>query len=489
MSDCDRPNLPPCLRSFALRQLEMQHAHLQPPLMERAGQAAADWLLPRLQTGDRLLLLAGPGNNGGDALVMARHLHQRGVPLHLVWLGEEAQLPGDAAAALQQLRAAGCPLHTGLPPAQQWDWAVDGLFGIGLQRPLQGQYAEAVNYLHLHARHILALDIPSGLQADTGYPTGPAVHAQHTLTFLSDKPGLWTGAGRDHTGEVCIAPLLDDLSVTDGWRLDQLTTRLPARPHDSHKGRFGRVGIIGGAAGMQGAALLAGRAALQLGAGRVWLGGLSPLPLDVSHLQLMQQTADTLCTQALEALVVGPGMGQEHAALPLLQQSLHSTAPLLLDADALTLLGAHPALHTTVQQRPAPTLLTPHPLEAARLLGCTVADIQADRIRHALQLAVQFRAWVVLKGAGSIVASPDGQWWVNGSGNPGLAVAGMGDVLAGMVAALLAQGMAAGEALLGAVWLHGAAADDAVAQLGGPIGLSCDEVITAARSRLNRACC
>lgn len=479
---------PPCLRNPALRQLEMQYAQVQPPLMEQAGQAAADWLQTRLRNGDRLLLMAGPGNNGGDALVMARLLHERNVPLHVVWLGEESRLPEDAATALRRLRASGCSLQTSLPAAQDWDWAVDGLFGIGLQRPLQGRYAEAVCYLNQHARHILALDIPSGLQADTGYPTGPVVRAHHTLTFLSDKPGLWTGAGRDYCGEISLAPLLDAITVSDGWRLNQLPVRLMTRPHDSHKGRFGRVGIIGGAAGMQGAALLAGGAALRLGAGRVWLGGLSALPLDLQHLQLMQQPADTLCTHALEALVVGPGMGLEQAALSVLRAALHNPAPLLLDADALTLLAADPTLQTAVKQREMPTLLTPHPLEAARLLDCTVADIQADRVQRALQLATQFHAWVVLKGAGSIVANPDGHWWVNGSGNPGLAVAGMGDVLAGMVAALLAQGMDAGDALLSAVWLHGAAADDAVTQLGGPIGLSCEEVIDAARLRLNRAC-
>ena len=269
---------------------------------------------------------------------------------------------------------------------------------------------------------------------------------------------------------------------------------LPGRRHDSNTGDFGNVGVLGGAAGMTGALLLAARAALHLGAGKVYAASLVPvLVVDFMQPELMLKSIDDLFDSPLGVLVVGPGLGQSDAARAVLARALQHPATRVLDADALNLLAASPALKQTLQQRHTPTLLTPHPGEAARLLGTSTAAIQRDRPAAALQLAQQYRACVVLKGADSICAAPDGSWRLNPTGNPGMSSAGMGDVLSGMLAALLAQGMTPFEALQLAVYLHGAAADALVAHGAGPVGLTASEVLLEARALLNRArdvdCC
>ena len=269
---------------------------------------------------------------------------------------------------------------------------------------------------------------------------------------------------------------------------------LPRRRRDSNKGDFGNVGVLGGAAGMTGALLLAARAALHLGAGKVYAASLVPvLVVDFMQPELMLKSIDDLFDSPLGVLVVGPGLGQSDAARAVLARALQHPATRVLDADALNLLAASPALKQTLQQRHTPTLLTPHPGEAARLLGTSTAAIQRDRPAAALQLAQQYRACVVLKGADSICAAPDGSWRLNPTGNPGMSSAGMGDVLSGMLAALLAQGMTPFEALQLAVYLHGAAADALVAHGAGPVGLTASEVLLEARALLNRArdvdCC
>lgn len=262
---------------------------------------------------------------------------------------------------------------------------------------------------------------------------------------------------------------------------------LPPRPRDSHKGSFGSVGILGGAPGMSGAALLAARAALLLGAGRVYAGLLAGgIAVDGLQPEIMLPTPDQLLDTALDVLAAGPGLGQSEAAVRLLEQALATPACLVLDADALNLVAAHSGLKQAVLARTAPTLLTPHPGEAARLLDCDAATIQRERTVAALRLASEYRAFVVLKGTGSVCATGDGQCRINPSGNPGLASAGMGDVLTGMLAALLAQGMAPFDALQLATYLHGAAADALVARGVGPVGLSASEVTLAARALLNR---
>ena len=477
--------LSPCYLSDELRALEASAHDAEPPLMERAGRAAAEWLRLHAAPSARLLVIAGPGNNGGDALVVARLLREWGYRPDVVLLGEPARLPADAALAWQAFQAAGCTATDKLPSQQNWDWIVDGLFGVGLNRPPAAQFETAIAYINRCTGRVLSLDIPSGLNADTGQPPGLCVAASHTLSFLGWKPGLFTGAGRDFCGQLSLSSLGVAGGNATGALVDHPPTLPAPRRHDSHKGRYGTVGVVGGATGMVGAAWLAGRAAQAVGAGKVQVGTLAPSEFDPSALQLMCGDPGQLVSQPLAALALGPGLGDNDAAHSLLSLALAGTAPLVLDADALNLLAADAALVTQLVARNTPAVLTPHPLEAARLLGQSTADVQADRVVAARRLARSVNHPVVLKGSGSVIALPDGRWWVNASGGPALASAGMGDVLTGMIAGLAAQGLVLFDALLTGVWLHGQAGEDAAAATGGPLGVSAEEVILAARHRLN----
>jgi hydroxyethylthiazole kinase-like uncharacterized protein yjeF len=480
-----------------IRQIEQSELARspRPDLMARAGLATAELARSLLREKDkRVLLLAGPGNNGGDALVAARHLRQWWIDVAVVFAGDEARLPHDAKAAFNAWRESGGSTLAAVPEHFRPDLIVDGLFGIGLQRPLEGRYAELVDWINASDRRVLAIDIPSGLHADTGAVLGHAVRAQYTLTFIGLKPGLLTLDGPDHAGEVHVDGLglaLPRRTAPGGWLIPAsiLGNVLVPRPRNTHKGSFGTVGVIGGAPGMTGAALLAGRAALKLGAGKVRIGLLADAPtVDPAQPELMLWPAqDLLKMQDLNCIACGPGLGQSQAAGHALAAVIERPVPLVLDADALNLLAADAGLQKALRARRSASLLTPHPAEAARLLGSTTKDVQADRIAAALALAGRFNASVVLKGGGSICALPGGDWYVNTSGNPGMASAGMGDVLTGILAALLAQGADPATALLAGVRLHGAAADQLVEQGVGPVGITASEVIDAARLALNAA--
>lgn len=486
----------PLYRSDALRSIEMLASGQ--PLMQRAGLAAADLAtsLCRLQ-GAAVLILAGPGNNGGDAFVAARHLRERRFAVSLVFAGEVGRLPPDAAAACKRFLDDGGTLLDSIPAGQRWAMIIDGLFGIGLQRPIAGRYGElvlAANTLAARDRcPLLALDCPSGLDADTGKLWGTTIRASHTISFIAGKPGLLTGDGPDHCGAISVASLdLDTERLVKATArtvgVDLLRDHLRPRARNSHKGSNGAAGILGGAASMVGAAFLAGRAALRLGSGRVYLGlndRQAPV-IDPLQPELMLRQPEALLAAPLTALACGPGMGGSDEAREWLRRACALPLPLLLDADALNLLAAAPELRQALLARAAPTLLSPHPTEAARLLDCDTATVQADRPRAAGEVAARYRALTVLKGCGSIVAAPDGEWFVNGSGNPGLATAGTGDVLSGFIVALLAQGWPALEAMLAAVHLHGVAADERVAAGCGPVGLTAGEIIDSARGVFNR---
>lgn len=464
-----------------------------PPLMERAGLAAAE--IARTLVGDRarrILVVAGPGNNGGDAFVIARRLKQWWFDVTVVYIGDEAKLPDDARAALAAWRDAGGACVAAIP-AGRWGLAVDGIFGIGLQRDLTGPYAALVQRLNALDAPVLAVDVPSGLDSDTGRVLGCAVRASHTVTFIALKPGLLTLDGPDCCGELHLATLgLDaaEMQPARGTVLGRevIANALPTRKRNTHKGTFGSLAIVGGAPGMIGAALLAARAALKLGAGRVYAGFLAdPAPaVDPAQPELMLRgAAELLEMPGLDCVAVGPGLSQSPAAQAALETALAMPLPLVLDADALNLVAAHAALRGATTGRSAPTVLTPHPAEAGRLLGCGTADVQRDRVSAALRLARDLNSGVVLKGAGSVCAWPDGRWAINTSGNPGMASAGMGDVLTGFIGALLAQRVPAQLALAAGVHLHGAAADALVASGIGPVGLAAGEVIDAARRLVN----
>ncbi|MBI2305793.1 MAG: NAD(P)H-hydrate dehydratase [Rhodocyclales bacterium] len=495
----------PLYQAAGLRAIEAAAA--EQPLMQRAGRAAADFAGDLVA--DRqapILVLAGPGNNGGDGFEMAMHLLDQGHDVRLVFAGDAAKLPADAAAARRRFLAAGGAELAEIPAGVRFRLIVDALFGIGLQRPLAGHFAalvEAANALAGACRcPLLALDCPSGLDADTGAVRGGhVVRASHTLTFIALKPGLLTADGPDHCGILRLAPLALDaaaLAAPGGQTVAvaDFVAQLKPRRRNSHKGSNGSAGILGGAPSMLGAAFLAGRAALQLGAGRVYLGLVDPAAPGFDPLQpeLMLRGADALLATELSALACGPGLGGGPAQVALLEAACALDLPLLLDADALNLLAGEGNLEVAVASRQAPTLLTPHPAEAARLLDRDVAAVQADRIAAACELAAQFNAEVALKGCGTVLASPDGRWRINTTGNPGMGSAGMGDVLSGLVVALLAQGWPAAQALAAGVHLHGAAADELVASgvnnefapIGGECGLTAGETIPAARRLFNR---
>lgn len=480
---------PPLYPVASMRAIE--HAAGTTGLMEKAGLAAATLAGELLRdNGSSVLVMAGPGNNGGDALVAARLLKQAWYRVSVVFSADRAKLPPDAANACDAWLAAGGTLKKLIPP-ERFDLVIDGLFGIGLSCQLNGQEADLVQQINALATPILALDVPSGLCADTGRVLGRAINADHTLTFLGLKPGLYTLDGPDHAGMIHVTDLGVEAGIDQiphGGLIEQVPALPLPRQRNTHKGSYGSVGILGGDTSMVGATLLAARAALLTGAGRVYAGLLAEdMPaVDFAQPELMLRTAESLLTiEHLTMLVAGPGLGcSDHARLAL-QQALLQPAPLLLDADALTLLAKEPQLRNMLIERKYGNIVTPHPGEAASMLDCSVAEIQADRVAAARRIALEFNTIAVLKGAGSVIALPNGCWYINASGNPGMASAGMGDVLSGIIAGLVAQGMKLETATLLGVYLHGAAADELVARGNGPLGLTASEVSHAARALLN----
>ena len=473
-------------RTAGIRAIEARFAASEPPLMERAGDAVACAAMHMIAGSDPPLIVAGPGNNGGDGFVAARVLKACGFAPVVVFAGDAARLPADARAAFDKWRAGGGEVVDDIPEGP-FSLAIDALFGIGLARPVEGRMAQLIERINALPCRVLAVDIPSGLDADNGRVLGCCVRAHATISFIALKPGLLTGEGPDHCGEISVAPLSLDRGDGEGRTvaLELLCSALHPRALASHKGSFGSVGIIGGARGMAGAALLAGRAALRLGAGRVYVGMLEALPVDAAQPELMLRAADEVFDLAT-VLAVGPGLGRSREAQALLRRAIDSQLSLVLDADALNLLAEHPVFIRHIARREAPTVLTPHPAEAGRLLAKTTDEVQADRLAAAISLSEDTRATVLLKGCGSIIAAPGQPWSINTSGNPGLATAGSGDVLTGVIAALIAQHWPALMAALGACHLHGAAADALAADGRGPIGLTAGEIIDGARTLLNR---
>ncbi|MBI3230263.1 MAG: NAD(P)H-hydrate dehydratase, partial [Burkholderiales bacterium] len=469
-----------------IREIERAAYAQLPPgtLMQRAGAASARLaleLMPSPHGLCKVLVLAGPGDNGGDALDCAARLAQAGMQVSALLFAQDKNPSNDAKMAL--LRAQGSAVNfidpasmgeaTSAITSTRWNLVVDGLFGIGLTRPIVGalhSLIESINHFHCT---VLSLDVPSGLDADSGNVVGPhglAVRASHTITFIGDKPGLHTGQGRDHAGVVHVARLEIDgklykPSHVDIGQVSLFARYLHARPHHCHKGNFGNVVVVGGASGMAGAALLAAHTALKTGAGRTFIA----FAADVGHypnVDLVQP--EIMCRHAPDmdfhqsVLVIGPGLGTSRLACELVERALGSASPIVIDADALNLIALEESLQQQLQARRAITLLTPHPLEAARLLGHLAGNaelVQKDRLGAARELARRFNASVILKGSGSVIANAHGHVVINPTGNPALATGGTGDVLAGLCGALLAQHWPEWEAALAGCWIHGAAAD------------------------------
>ena len=447
----------------ATRQVEQATASTLPPhaLMQKAGLAVAQLALALMPHAQRVWIACGPGNNGGDGLEAATHLQRWGKQAIVTWMGNEAQAPVDALAALRQARQAGVTIGEAVPP--QFDLAIDALLGIGSSRAVGGRMAQWVVHLNAGSAPVLAVDLPSGLNADTG--TGIEVRATHTLSLLTLKPGLFTAQGRDACGEVWFDALGASGSAANGrtptaWLGANSSPRV--RLHASHKGSYGDVAVIGGAPGMAGAALLAAAAALHSGAGRVLVGLLdaAALGVDAAQPELMLRPWDSL---DLAAMSVACGCGGGEVIRSVLPKVLSTAQALVLDADALNAIAGDPQLQAQLKARAGrsgqATVLTPHPLEAARLLACSSADVQADRLAAASELADRYRCIALLKGSGSITAQPGRLPVINFSGNARLATAGTGDVLAGMIAARLAQGEVAFDAASQAAHVHGRIAD------------------------------
>lgn len=481
--------------SAATRLLEYGALAALPPhtLMQRAGLAVARLASALAPHAHGIWLACGPGNNGGDGLEAAMHLQRWGRKPVVTWLGTPDTAPAEARAAWQRAAAAGVRFADQPPgdlgPA---DLCVDALLGLGSTRAPSGALAAWVTRMNAGTTPVLAVDLPTGLHPDTGNLHQPrtanateiianndhsmrthdvfdsnsprAVRASHTLSLLTLKPGLFTALGRDLAGQVW----LDTLGVPATL---PASARLPGRPqpqpwrHAYHKGARGDVAVIGGAAGMRGAALLAGSAALHGGAGRVWVALLdsTALALDPLQPELMLRAPGNLDLAHLTGVC---GCGGGPAIAPLLPRVLCEAARLVLDADALNAVATHSELKAQLRERAGrrqPTVLTPHPLEAARLLGCTTAEVQAQRLGAARQLAHDLQCAVVLKGSGSIIAAPDQTPIINPTGNGRLATAGTGDVLAGLIGARLAAAAAGPDAAFHAAWtgayLHGDVAD------------------------------
>lgn len=485
--------LPEAIYSAAqLRELErcaVRSGLSEIVLMQRAGRAAWEALRHRWPEANRILVLAGSGNNAGDGYVLAHCAHQAGQEVTVLTVADSTRLKGAAAEARRIYLDSGAPEQSfdrGLPETAHV--LVDALLGTGLDRALSDNMLLAVTAINQSPLPVLALDIPSGLHADSGAIMGAAVQADITFTFIALKPGLLTGAGPRCCGQVLFA----DLGVPAGCyaqgqpcarRLLQGDAPLPKRARDAHKGAFGHVLVMGGDHGMGGAVRLTAEAALRTGAGLVTVATrtahvsalLAGLP---EAMACAVDFADDIAAlfERASVIALGPGLGQGAWGQMLFAQALATTRPLVVDADALNLLAQAP------RQR-ANWVLTPHPGEAGRLLGKDTAAVQADRYRAADELVRRYSGVVVLKGAGSLVAAAGEPMAVCEHGNPGMAAPGMGDTLTGLIAALIAQGFTPHHAARAGVYLHAVAGDRA--SLKGERGLLARDLIAELRGLVN----
>lgn len=441
------------------RAAESSSALRLPPhtLTQRAGLAVAQFALAIAPHAKTIWIACGPGNNGGDGYEAAVHLKLWGKCPVVTCLGASSNLPVDAAAARKRAFDAGVIFSEAVPP--QYDVCIDALFGIGRVRPWDERGVDWVQRINAGAAPTISVDLPSGLDADTGTANGLHVHANYTLSLLTLKPGLFTADGRAASGEIWFNKL--GIVTPEGAcaRLNSRPTSAP-RAHNTHKGSYGDVCIVGGSHGMTGAALLAARAALQGGAGRVYVGLLDPTAghLDMCQPELMYRELSEL---AYESMTVVAGCGGGNAIATQLPVVLAHSARLVLDADALNAIAKDTALQSLLAARPfQTTVLTPHPLEAARLMNLTAADVQGNRLGTAQALSDRFACTVVLKGSGTIIAAPDVLPRINTTGNARLATAGTGDVLAGLIGARLAAGGDAFSSTCECVFRHGQVADD-----------------------------
>jgi NAD(P)H-hydrate epimerase len=486
-------------------------------LMENAAEALVEELVRAGSWEETVVVVCGPGNNGGDGLAAARLLAGRGIPVAVFTLGDPDAYRGDAARNAARARAAGLQLTpiaragTGTALARILSKAgavVDALFGTGLTRPLTGRAARIVEAINKAGRLVVAADLPSGLSADSGRLLGPAVRAGLTVAFGAAKPAHVFWPARGYCGRVVVRDIgIPARELGSGTKLSLVEARdirawLPARPSDSHKGTFGRLAIVAGSRGKSGAAVLTARGALRAGAGLVTvfcpasIESMIVAALPEAMTRGLAEEDGALAAAAsgplLEALgdfdaaVAGPGLGTARGTVRVVEELMAVGCPLLLDADALNAFGGRAR---RLSRRRSPTLLTPHPGEAARLLGTTGAAVQADRLAAVTKLARASGAVVLLKGASSLTGVPSGRVTVNPTGTPLMATAGSGDVLAGAAGALLAGGCPAERAAIAAAYLHGSAGERLSRTLGdaGLLARELADALPPARRALGEA--
>ncbi len=467
-------------------------------LMENAGLAVARAVRNRLSTTDaRVAIICGKGNNGGDGFVAARHLHELGVATRVVLLARGEELKGDAAsnhraalgAGVEVTEATGSDVRPAVEAAVGGaEIVVDAILGTGVSGEVRGAARDAIEAVNEAAGPVIAVDVPSGVDSDSGRVLGCCVKADATVTFGLPKVGLYVYPSAKFCGEVIVDPIGIPEDVIEAAHLPfeliepvHVSASLPQLELDAHKGDAGRLVVIAGSAGMTGAAALCCEAAMRMGAGLVTLcipeslNDILEVKLTESMTRPMPQTdARTLSTDAAgpilelietaDAVVIGPGISTHEETKELVRRIVRQLqVPTLVDADGLNCLAQTPELLT---EMPAPKVISPHPGELARLMNVSTAQIQGDRVNAALQAAERFRAVVALKGAGTIVAGPAGGASVNPTGNPGMASGGVGDVLSGFIGSLLAQGAKPFDAAVAAVYIHGLAGDIAAQEIG-----------------------
>ncbi|MCF6781598.1 MULTISPECIES: NAD(P)H-hydrate dehydratase [Pseudomonadaceae] len=457
-------------------------------LMQRAAHVAWRALRRRWPEADTLTVLAGSGNNAGDGYLIAALAQRAGWSVQVLAVADPQRLQGDAASAFAEAQNSGAAIEAWSVAAPLQGVVVDALLGTGLSGEVREPYAGAIAALNASGLPVMAVDLPSGLCADTGRVLGCAVRAELTVSFIGLKLGLFTGEGPAYVGALVFDDLQADAAIVEQFvpgtlRLCEANLpRLAPRSPTAHKGSFGQVLVIGGDLGTGGAALLSAEAALRCGAGMVTLA-TRPEHVTASLVrrpEIMCSGVEstyglTALAQRADVLVIGPGLGQAPWGRSLLSLAAQCPVPQVWDADALNLLADNGI------EAPVDGLLTPHPGEAARLLQCTTAEVQADRPRAARELARRYRCTVILKGAGSLIAAADGRLALCSRGHPAMASAGLGDVLAGVAGALLAQGLASFEAACLAVWLH-AVAGERNGELGR--GLAAADLIATIREQL-----
>ena len=464
-------------------------------LMENAGRAAADVLIEEFPFADRVAVFAGGGNNGGDGFVIARHLISQGIAVTTYLAGSSGKYRGDALTNLKALKKSGgevVELNGSLRKYKQADLIVDALFGTGLDRDVDGFNRRIIDFMNSQPVPRLGVDIPSGLDANTGYPLGAAVKADVTVTFVLPKIGISIYPGLDYAGRIYVADITTPKFLESGIPYELLTHAsvrgiLKPRHPDSHKGTYGHLFILAGSPGKTGAATLASLGALRVGTGLVTVGIPASLndimevktteamtePLPETDLRTLGKAsikrAKEIIANRKTALAIGPGISTTEETRGFLYEIIRTCeVPAVVDADALTLIAEEPGI---LLKAKAPLVLTPHPGEMSRLTGIPVEEIEHDRIGVSLDFSKRYNVHLVLKGARSVVSTPGGNVYINTSGNAGMASGGMGDVLTGIIGGFLAQRLSPEDAARLGVFVHGLAGDAAVRTHHGQAGI------------------